>query len=148
MFRAKRMDLFCTLAPSFRFYVLRAQNTHKLRPQQRVVLDGHVPRQHLLAGVGKTEVDFYRSPVKNMAQQVFHLAHLRAIARGDRQKVSAGALGALFALDALGTVAAKALGGVVGFDRLHTLHDQARGLVLFNRDKTNLRGLTLANELS
>ena len=84
------MDLFCRLFNILNFYAVLAQNTLQFCAQQRIIPHRHVPCQHCLARIPKAEINFYRAPVKNVAEQIFHLMHLRAIPRRHRQEIAGG----------------------------------------------------------
>ena len=99
--------------------------------QQGVIDHRHVPRQHLLPGVGKAEIDLGGAAVKDVAEQVLDFAHLGALAGGYGQKVAAYPFPADLALHPLHTVAAKGGGGVIAVDGLDTVHHQTGGLLLF-----------------
>ena len=117
------MDLFCILFGCLNFYMIFTQNAFQFGAQQRVILDGHMAGQHLLTGVRKAEIDLGSAAVKDVAQQVFHLVHLRALAAGHRQEIAGGLSPASLAADFFHPVFTERLARVVVLDGLHSLDD-------------------------
>ena len=73
------MDLFCRLFNILNFYAVLAQNTLQFCAQQRIIPHRHVPCQHCLARIPKAEINFYRTPVKNVAEQISAVEESRNI---------------------------------------------------------------------